>query len=340
MQLQLVVSDLHLDPDALGAAPAETLPRLSGLEAVLRWGRCLPAPADWRAFVAGCLGRADLALLPPAQVVAAAAGIGQADTPWLAAPVHLVAGLDHLRLHAAGLLRLADAEQSTLIDAFNAVFGGDGLRLHAVPAGLLLTGCGASRARTQDPARYLGADVRSAPAQGEDASRLRRLGTEIEMWLHASALAINRDRARRGALPVNALWLWGGGASAVDAQGRDSGVALRAYAEDAYVAGLGALGGRRVLPPPASFDVLCGGERAAEDVAPWLVCLSAAGTGSGDAPLSRLDATWIAPAVAALREGRLVSLGLYVGGQQRQLRRPDFWQFWRRSRPWWESLAA
>jgi hypothetical protein len=340
MQLQLVVADLHLDRDALGAVPAGTLPRLSGLEAVLRWSRRPPAPPDWRAFVAASLGRGDLALLPPAQVVAAAAGIGQAATPWLAAPVHLVAGLDHLRLHAAGLLRLADVEQSTLVDAFNAAFGVDGLRLHAVPAGLLLTGSGATRARTQDPARYLGADLRSAPAQGEDASRLRRLGTEIEMWLHANAQVINRDRARRGALPVNALWLWGGGACAVDARQRDTGVALQAYAEDACVAGLGVLGGRPVLTPPVSFDVLCDSERTAGEIAPRLVCLSAVGTGSGDVPLARLDATWIAPAVAALREGRLSSLGLHVGGRQHQLRRADFWQFWRRSRPWWETLAA
>ena len=344
MQLQLVVADLYLDPDALAAAPAGALPRLAGLEAVLRWGRLLPAPADWRAMVAAAAGRPDLGLLPPARVVAAAAGMAAGSSPWLAAPVHLVAGLDHLRLHAAGLLRLTGDEQAALVEEFSRSFGGDDLRLHAVPGDLLLTGTGVVQAQTQDPARFLGADVRTAPARGEDAPRLRRLGAEIEMWLHGHA--INRARSRRGLLDINALWLWGGGAAAPDGDVPRSADPLRlqGYAGDAYTAGLWSLGGARVQAPPASFAQLlevADAEHAAHrEPAPRLVCISAAMTGAGDGPLARLDAAWLEPAVAALRDDRLESLCLHVGGQQRLLRRRDLLQFWRRGRPWWETLSA
>ena len=339
MQLQLVVADLHLDREALDAAPAGSLSRLAGLESLLRWGRRHPAAGGWRAFAADRAGRPDLAAMPPAQVVAAAAGLVPAGSAWLAAPVHLVAGLDHLRLHAAGLLRLADAEQAALVEAFNRTFGGEGLRLHGVPCGLLLSGAGPVHALTQDPAQFLGADVRTAPAQGADAAGLRRLGTEIEMWLHASAATVNHQRARRGALPVNALWLWGGGAS-VETVRRDSAAAIHFHADDAFIAALGELSGSPVRPVPASFNALRGDATAAAQDAVQVVCLSAAATGPGDAPLARLDDSWFVPALAALREGRLDSLGLHVGGRQYPLRRGDLRRFWRRARPWWETLGT
>ena len=38
---------------------------------------------------------------------------------------------------------------------------------------------------------------------------LRRLGAEMEIWLHEHA--VNRLRSERGELPVTGLWLWGGG---------------------------------------------------------------------------------------------------------------------------------
>ena len=339
MQLQLVVADLHLDREALDGAPAGSLSRLAGLESLLRWGRRHPAAGDWRAFAADCAGRPDLGTVPPARVVAAAAGLAPAVSAWLAAPVHLVAGLDHLRLHAAGLLRLVDAEQAALVEAFNGFFGGEGLHLQAVPHGLLLTGAGPVQALTQDPAQFLGADVRTAPAQGADAALLRRLGTEIEMWLHASAADVNRARARRGALPVNALWLWGGG-EATAPHRRDGATAVRFHAEDAFVAGLGDLSGSPVQPVPASFASLPDDATVAAPGAVRVVCLSAAATGPGDAPFARLDDSWFVPALAALREGRLDALGLHVGGRQYRLHRRDLWQFWRRARPWWETLAT
>src|SRR4030095_13543732 len=60
-----------------------------------------------------------------------------------------------------------------------------------------------------DPARILGASISEALPAAADSPALRRLGAEIEMWLHDHA--VNRERAGRGQLPISALWLWGGG---------------------------------------------------------------------------------------------------------------------------------
>ena len=63
-----------------------------------------------------------------------------------------------------------------------------------------------SPADTEEPARAMGA---SLAQQAGTSPALRKLGVEIEMWLHDHA--INDTRRRRGDQPVTALWLWGGG---------------------------------------------------------------------------------------------------------------------------------
>ncbi len=45
-------------------------------------------------------------------------------------------------------------------------------------------------------------------ARGAAGGTLRRLGAEIEMWLHEHPLNQQR-RTGRGQLPVTTLWFWG-----------------------------------------------------------------------------------------------------------------------------------
>ena len=47
--------------------------------------------------------------------------------------------------------------------------------------------------------------------RGPDSARVRRLMSEIEMFLFDHA--VNESRRRREALAVSGLWLWGGGAA-------------------------------------------------------------------------------------------------------------------------------
>jgi hypothetical protein len=70
------------------------------------------------------------------------------------------------------------------------------------------------------------------------------------------------------------------------------------------------------------------------------VCVSVAPRGAGDRPLARLEESWLAPALQALR-GRLVdAVSLHVAGRYLQVRRPVGWRLWRRNRPWWDVLAS
>lgn len=167
------------------------------------------AGGDWRAWLAERVGRAACGVQPPAHLAASALDAPAGGT-WFATPVALVAALDHVRMPASGWLTLTAPEAAEIAAQFSREFGGSGLSL--VPAGtegFLLTGLAAGAVRTYDPARALAADIGPWLPVGEGATALRRLGTEIEMWLYEHPA--NRARVRRGAAPVSALWLWGGG---------------------------------------------------------------------------------------------------------------------------------
>jgi hypothetical protein len=339
MQLQLVVADFHLDAAELSADAAAGLPRLPGLEAALRQGRAARG-AGWRAVVAGLAGRAELIDVAPARVAGLALQSGGLPNPWLATPVHQTAGLDHLRLHRAGLLRLRPQELEALATEFSRTFEGTGLRLLPLLGGFVLDGASASAAQTQDPALFLGADMGRAPPVGSQAGELRRLGAEIEMWLHEAP--INRERARRGELAVNALWLWGGGPpppAGLSLRGKAMGLPP-AYADDAYVAGLWHGSGGEARALPADLETLLADAAGSQAHQSVVVVISAAAQGARDAPLSRLDARWLTPALGALRAGRIAELALHLGQTQLVLRDRDRLRFWRREQPWWQRLVT
>ncbi|MEY4761506.1 MAG: hypothetical protein RLZZ200_1362, partial [Pseudomonadota bacterium] len=232
--------DLHVDRESLDGTDTATLPRLPAFEAFLRFGTRLPQMTKWQSAVANWAGRPELGDRTPASVVAAAASLPEPGAAWLATPVHLVAGLDHVRLHPAGLLRLEPDVAERLAIDFARTFGEDGLALHPVGGGFLLSGLPPLDARTEVPARLLGSNLRQAPPTGPDAHRLRRLATEIEMWLHGLA---ESGSAMPGRAP-NALWLWGGGrsqGSAIESvPGQSCYGAL--FADDAVAAALWQLG--------------------------------------------------------------------------------------------------
>ncbi len=328
--------DLYLDRDGLEGADTGQLPRLPAVESLLRFGRPAQRHADWQAQLAVWAGRPELAAVPPAVLAAAVERAPVPASAWFASPVHLVAGLDHLRLHPAGLLRLDPADAAALAADFAGTFGADGLALRPIAGGFLLTGLGLLDVTAVEPARLLGTDLRRAPPTGPDAGVLRRLAAEIEMWLHARAAAAPPARK----LVPNALWLWGGGLSQVDpvATRSQAGCDGLLHAEDPTATSLWQLGGSTAKPLPADFAAWVAGPSAAPG--PATVCLPVAPRSPLDRPLDRLETAWVEPALVALRAGQLTSLSLYVAGRGWQLRRPVGWRFWRRTRPWWDVLAT
>jgi hypothetical protein len=342
MQLTVVVADFFPEPEALAGTTAE-LPRLAGLETLLRYGARKAAVADWRAWLAQDLGKAELATLPPAQVAACALPTASAAalSAWFAAPVHLLAGIDHLRLHPAGLLRLDAAEAARYAASFAEVFAGSGWLLQPLCGGFLLrglVGLAAARAAERDPARWLGANIAPAMAQQFVPAVARSATAEIEMWLHEHPL--NRERAGRGELVANSLWLWGGGGGANLQVGRsrdESGAATtRLVGSEGFVAGLCVLAGLAPASPATRFDAL-------PDAPPGARChavISAAVSAPTDLPLPRIDRDWLLPALGALRSGAISELRVHAGAAVVTLRASGLRRFWRRQRPWWEALLS
>jgi len=330
---------------AAHAARAPIRPRLPALETLLARARREPLPHDWRAWLATRLGTAPLT---PAATVAAAwpdADSGDrtdaAATPpvrhhWLATPVHFFAGVDRIQLHPAGLLRLPAAEQHTLVGEFAQVFGDSAWRLQALGARELLLAGPPLYASGLDPAGFAGDDPSAGLPQGPDAAALKRLGSEIELWLHEHPL--NRERTARGELAISALWLWGAQmqppAPSTPTRALSS-LSARLFGRDTYAEALWRLHGAAAQPLPRSFAEAPGLLRDPTDS---VLLYPMRHDGSVAAALAQLEQHWLAPAAAALRRRRIGALQLVIGAYAYHLRWGGLGRLWRARAPWWEQM--
>lgn len=309
-ELLAVLADLDaVDPDDAAELP----PRLPALERLLARAERVDAPPDWRRFVLGRLGlAADGAELPLGATVAAAAGLpADAGTWLLATPLHLLATLSDVRLHPAGPLPLDAARAGAIAARVTAGCGDPGFAVHAVGDTLLAHFGDALDVATTDPAPHAGRRVDVQLPRGRDGGRLRRRMTELQMILHAAP-------APDGELPINALWLWGGGRSAPT--GRASWPAVAS--DDAFVRALHRLDGERV-------------DRADARLVTWRLAALAA---RGDA-FALADAEWFGGLAQDLERSRVTRATLHFAGRAYALRPAQRWRFWAQPRPWWELAA-
>jgi hypothetical protein len=255
---------------------------------------------------------------PPPPLAAAIAPQSGTDprAVWacIATPVHLVAGMRGVTMGPDGMLNLAPEEAVALSDDFNRVFEAGGMRLSAGRGARLACLFDAPiDAVTRDPDALAGIDVFGFQPTGPDGPRLRRLMSEMEMWLFDHP--VNAARAAKGLRAVTALWLWGGGAagqSVPPLQGWCAG-------EDPF---FGAFGNVDAYPgPDRSGVVVCAGHPGSDE---W----------------PDVERRWLAPAVAGLRSGRLERLELSAAERRFSVASGPHWRFWRRPRPWWESYGV
>ena len=254
------------------------------------------------------------------------------------------AGLDHVRLPADGLLALTEEELEGLASSFEQQLGQErGLSMRALGSGaLLLSGLPLGEVLTEDPARWLGGDLREALPRGAHAAAVRALSGEVEMWLHHHP--VNVLRQRRGAAPVSTLWLWGGGmpprsaASSPPRTLRERDLRLAVLARDPAAHAL-----RRLARLP---DAPAAGNAGAEATAAQLL-QSAERTGIavlalsdyGHRGLLAFEQEWLLPARAALAAGRLEALRLMANDRVVTLMRFDALKFWRPARHWLRALS-
>jgi hypothetical protein len=324
-ELVIVIADLYL-PDE-GALDGVVLP---GLERIARFGTHAALPDGWRAWLARSLGRQDLAVLPPATVAAFCAGDVCAGSVWLATPVHLGAGLTSVHMDNRGLLKLPMATLATLAKDFHKVFHGSGFALEPLASGgFLLLGRAPLKARALEPARCVGA---SMAANLPGAPTLRRLGAEVEIWLHEHP--VNLERTGRGQLPITGLWMWGGGTAqrrAATSVTHVGAATERAYGRDPYLDGLWCASGASTQGLPATLeDALQAPVNRVAMVVELAEFLDADRATSVAAALGELDARWLRPAERLVARGAVAELSVLANDRCLSLRRRDALKRWRR----------
>lgn len=315
-ELTVILSDVYgLSEVPVAAAPA--------LAQIRRFGRSETLPGGWRRWIAERLGRPDLASLAPASLASALQPDAAGGWRLLATPVHLEARIDHVHMDSGAILDLEASEAAQLAADFAHTFAGTGLDLRPLARdGFLLHGFPEEPPDTSDPARALGGDVAGFLPQGPRARRLRALGGELEMWLHAHPL--NRARLTRGRASLTTLWLWGGGEAGAPARAWDL---PRGFGDDACLQGLWQLSGAMLEPAAAATDAATLWMRDVSVVVEFALFREAARF----AGLSDFDGRWLSAALAALRQARLQSLTVVAGDRLYRLERRDLWKFWRRA---------
>ena len=355
-EVAIILSDLYLAANGRGgvddrdaAVPKDALPALAR---IARYAGVSPLAGDWRGWLAGWLGRADVAAAcnaTPAVIAAAALPAGTVPagiaSVWLATPLHLIAGLTSVHLDYRGLLRLDAAALDELRRDFDAAFAERGFSLHRLPGGGLLAAGPefASLPRTKDPARLLGGGIAGSTVQGPGAAQLLMLGAELEMWLHAHPL--NAARARRREAPLTTLWLWGGGtplsprltAPPLPAAHPDSAF-MTVFGEDPVAAGLCALSGAHLRPPAASAHDLLNSGAARTAAVIELFRTDKPQPATLLDLLQHLDEMVLAPVITALKDGAIRQVTLIANDRCSVLTARDGLRFWRRARGPWAVL--
>lgn len=295
-----------------------------GLSLVLGRGRRIAREPDW---LAGAFGL--VAPLP-------AAALRQADPapgPGLCLdPVHFNVTREGILLADPAGLKLEDAEAAALLETIAPLFADLGALTASATGRWELQLSRDLDLATLPLAEAIGRPVDPGLPGGADGRELRRRLAEAQTVLHAHP--VNRNREGLGQPTVSSLWPWGQGSLPTQVRS-DFSVA---WSADPVIAGLCAQAGLPCLMPPGGFQpatgrVLAIDERLApparaQDVLRWRTALL------------ELERDWIAPAVAALKEGscsELSVIGTRLHGApaavEFSLRRNDRWQFWKRPAP-------
>ncbi len=179
-----VVSRTECEPDTPSMPYETVLARLLGLPAE-------PGRVPWAAFETRTVGQ---------------------PCGWIK-PCHLQVGGDQVRLGDAALLGLQDTESLALLEAARPYFEEDGMRLTYVsPGAWLAIGEPLRDMTTWSTDRLAGRQLTPGVLQhsaGVFGPLWQRLQNEMQMLFYTHPL--NDERARRGQLPVNAIWLTGAG---------------------------------------------------------------------------------------------------------------------------------
>lgn len=243
---------------------------------------------------------------------------GDRPTNWIAAadPVYLEPRLDHLILHALRSAGVPPSQMRALVDHLQTTLADDKKYGFTRLGSYSYLSARTPIATAKLPAYAVsGKNPHDFLPSGTTAAEHRNLLSEIEMALHEHE--VNLGREAHGELPINGLWLWGGGTAPETAT--------------------------RAQPPLFSDDALLTGYwYAAKGVAePWLgditQCLDSSVAGFVAETPEFVDCpdlleSCLSELREALRSGRLSSLTLlFRDGVRAHIRRSHALRVWRRN---------
>jgi hypothetical protein len=326
--VHLVIPDLFLPRGAAAEACAGLhLPALGKLLA--RVQREALQADTLEAWLCTAFGVADMAIAP---VTLLADGLQAGEGYWLRAdPVHLHIQRDQLILQAEVPLNADEAVR--LCAALNAHFSADGMHFIAPhPQRWYLRTDAVPDMIAHTLAQVTGRDIHAHLPQGADALRWHGVLNEIQMLLFEHP--VNEARETRGELPINSVWLWGGGrvpenlkqpfaricsdSDLAAAFAQAANIPCGALPDDAMQCAAGDGGDVLIVWDGLRRALQCG------DLAAWRMSLL------------EFEQRIAAPLLGALRAGQVNTITLDVlqahNARRFVLHRNDAWKFWRRPR--------
>ncbi len=236
-------------------------------------------------------------------------GIAPVKYVMRADPVYIAPDRDVLRLLAHAELKIARDESRSIIDTLNQHFSADEFKFEAPQSHRWYLSIPTEpRVQFHPLASALGNSVDPVLPTGDDARRWHGYLNEIQMLLHSHP--VNAEREARGELPLNSLWLWGGG----QLTAAPPVAWAQVWSDDPVTLGLAKLAG---VPRTGLVANARGWLDAAVTPGDHLISLSeATGSGAADVIVS-LNERWVAPLCRALkaREISRITLVLDTGAR-------------------------
>ncbi len=264
---------------------------------------------------------------------AALSRLGEGAEPdggfWLHAdPVFLKPTADRLLLFDAPMLDIRREDADGLVALFNQHFAQDGWRLEAPhPERWYLRLPTPPALKTTPLTDVVGRNIDPYLPSGPEADRWRSMLNETQMLFHSAAVNLRREAERL--LPVNGIWLSGGGVLPVGSEAGFSAV----MADDALSRGLARLSG--VACHAASLDALAqhGGGACVAVHTPLQRAVLEADPQRWARVLEAFE-QWAAALQRMLQKRRLERLSLYpCNGQRFQIDRRGLRRFWKPATP-------
>ena len=149
---------------------------------------------------------------PPVAAITRLMEVDERDPSWWlrADPVYVQADRSGLVMLAHEELQLTQQEADVIVAEINQHFSEEGWQLLALcPSRWYLRSEQEQHIVTTPLAQVMGRDIHAYLPQGKDASYWHGVINELQMLLHGSR--VNTAREENDCLPINSLWLWGGG---------------------------------------------------------------------------------------------------------------------------------